>query len=133
MVPRKKLISVVFLYPRNNFKVTDTISDILGFLSQIVNNCCMCPRSFQQLSRVAIAFTILQSTDVLVSRGEVSLPPDKQFRPRCWLPGSCKLKLNLFVEALFPKNTKQKTKQTEQSKTVCLFFGHFDKKTLFSH
>lgn len=39
----------------------------------------------------------------LFQRGKVLLPPDKLFRPWRWLPGSCKLRLNLFVEALFPK------------------------------
>lgn len=61
-------------------------------------------------------------------RGKVWLPPDKQFTPRWRLPGSCKLKLNPFAEALFPKRKKRK----KFGRTGGLFFGRFDTRTLFS-
>lgn len=57
----------------------------------------MCPDLFNNFLWLPSCLPVLMS---LFQRGRVSLPPDKQFRPWCWFPGSCKLKLNLFVETL---------------------------------
>lgn len=55
------------------------------------------------------------------------VPPDKQFKPSCWLPRSCKLKLNLSLERQFPIGRKKTVGQTGRP-----FLSSLHKRTLFS-